>query len=90
MGLIWNNDDQIQYTSPEEEILCRHYGMGITDIDDFGCEVTANERVAIFAMKQRLNKRIAKDVEEEIKRCVYKIKTVPLPLISNAIALSLS
>ena len=76
MGLIGHiKEDEILYNDPELEIMCRRHGMGITDIDDFGCEVTDNERIALFAMKQRIRKRTSKIIDEEIKRCVYKMKT---------------
>lgn len=77
MGIFFDESDKNDGMKTElhEELLYRRYTYGITDIDEYGCEVTDEERLALFAMKRRIMRKMMEVLDNEIKDCVYEIKT---------------
>lgn len=76
MGSIFDlmNEDPLN-TDIKKEILYRRYLLGISDIEDYGCEVTDEERFAILGMKRRIMKKMAEVLDEEIKDCICQLKS---------------
>ncbi len=59
----------------KNEVDFRRNILDISDEEEFGCKVTDEEREAWFSLKKRLERRMTRMIDEEIRRTVYKIKT---------------